>query len=613
MNNKVKFLIICIILSVFCIACVSAGENVTADNSNNNVQIVKEKPVISVNASNVYTQHSIGVSMKDSNNAPISNQNLTLKINGKSYKQVTDDNGDVSLQLKLKPNKYTLKVVFKGNDNYTQVTKKFDVNVKKLKSYVDVKNTTVLKNNYVYATLKDNFGNPIKGKKVTFSVNKATYAAKTNDKGVASFKNTLNRNTIYSLKVSFAGTKYYNSKSKTFSLTVPATTSIVIGNNKLLSNGYLRIYLRSVTLPVIAKQTLQIKVGNKTFTKTTNDEGCVIFAPKMGTGDITVSVTYKGTSKVFGSNNTKKVNGVVGDVKSPFKQSIALVNGVPDIDSMPKNYVMADGDMKYTLLKSQYKGTIKRDSHALYLYNKMTKYVLFKTKKAPKIQHVIVREKWNVIERAINTKIVKANTKNYWPSEITVSLKGKSYTYAQVRDVQNTGYTCGPTSSSMCTQFLKNYYCESYLAYVSETTYEDGSFTPLLKKGLETCGYKCSIYDNSTYYDAINELKKGGCALVFHTWNHYVAILDISKDGKKVLVGNPSGDYDHGSHSIPTNWLTVDYMYGMFNDYDTSGLIVRLNYKLSDSTKTELNNFYNSLGAGWTAQNTNERIPDIGA
>ena len=88
--------------------------------------------------------------------------------------------------------------------------------------------------------------------------------------------------------------------------------------------------------------------------------------------------------------------------------------------------------------------------------------------------------------------------------------------------------------------------------------------------------------------------------------------MDISKDGKKVLVGNPSGDYDHGSHKIPTKWLTVKYMKGRFNDYDTSGLIVKLKYNLKKSTKTKLNKFYYSMGSGWTRQNTSERIPQIG-
>lgn len=610
MNSKMKFLIICIFLSVFFIAAVSASENITEDvlSADSNV---KQTPVVAVNASAVYTQHSIGISLKDSNNAPISGQKVIAKVNNEYYSMYTDDNGKTSLQLKLKPNSYILKVAFKGNDNYTAVSKKFNVNVVKLKSVVKVQNASVLNNDYFKATLKDKFGNPMSNKKVTFTVNQLTYTAKTDKNGVASFKNTFSPKAIYSVKISFEGTTYYKAVSKTISMIVPATTSVVIGNEKLLTKGYLRVYLKSPTYSAISNQKILIKIGNSSFLKTTNAEGCVIFAPKLGTGNLKVTVVYNGTSTILGSKSTKNVLGVEGSTKSPFSQKIVLVNGVPDIDVMPGSYVMADGDMKYTLLKSHYQDTIKRDSQTLYLYKKMSKYVFFKTKLEPKLKHILVREKWNVIERAINTKVVKANKIGYSPKQITVSLKGKSYTYPQVRDVQDTGYTCGPTSSSMCTQFLKDYHCERELAILSKTTYEDGSFTSLLAEGLEKCGYKCTIYDNSTYKKAINELKKGACALIFHTWNHYVAILDISKDGKQVLVGNPSGDYDHGSHSIPTNWLTVDYMYSMFNDYDTSGVIVNLNYNLADSTKTQLDNLYNSFGVGWTAQNTNERIPQI--
>jgi hypothetical protein len=91
-----------------------------------------------------------------------------------------------------------------------------------------------------------------------------------------------------------------------------------------------------------------------------------------------------------------------------------------------------------------------------------------------------------------------------------------------------------------------------------------------------------------------------------------VAILDISSDGKRVLVGNPSGDYDSGSHKIPTNWLTVKYMKKRFNNYDTSGLIVKLSYSLSKSTKNKINNLYSSMGTNWNRHNTSERIPNTG-
>lgn len=614
MDKKIKFLTLCIILSLFTIAAVSANENnaeISVNGSSSVSEDINDVPDISINASSVYMGKSIGISLKDSNDTPIAYQNLTAKINESIFSISTDYNGEASLALNLKPNNYVLNVLFRGSDNYSAVNKTFSIDVLKLKSTITPVSTTVFKNKYVYAYLKDNLGNPITGVKVSFKVNGKTYTSQSNENGSISFKNVLNPNAKYSLKISFAGNDYYASVSKTIDLIVPATTSVVIGNQKLLSNGYLRVYLKSSTPSAISNQKVVIKVGNKTFTKTTNVEGIVVFAPKAGTGVLNITVTYNGSSTIIGSSATKNVNGISGNVKNPLKQKIALVNGIPDIDVMPAHYVMGDGDMKYTLLKEQYQQTIKRDSKYLYLYNRMTKYVFFKTKQCPKLNHVMVREKWNVIEMAINTKVVKANKAGYWPKEITVSLKGKSYTYSQVRDVQNTGYTCGPTSSSMCTQFLKNYCCEKELAKLSKTTSRDGSLTKNLKLGLEKCGFKCSIYYKSSFDNAIKELKKGGRALIFHTWSHYVAILDISKDGKRVLVGNPSGDYNHGSHNIPTKWLTVKYMKKMFNNYDTSGLIVKLKYNLKSSDKTQLKNTYSSFGAGWRAQNTNERIPQI--
>ena len=589
---------------------VSASDNAT-DYKSDNSEIVKDTPVISLNASEVYTGKSISISLKDSADNGIAAQNLTANVDNNKYALNTDNKGLANLVLNLKPDSYVLNVIFSGNDDYSAVNQTFKINVLKLPSTLSPVENSVFKNKYFHVYLKDSFGNPINGAKVNFKVNDKTYVAKSGASGKAGIKISLNPNAKYSIGISFKGNDYYKSVSKTVTLCVPATTSILIGNNKLLTNGYLRIYLRSDTLSAISKQTVKINVGNKSYTKTTNAEGIVIFKPKLGSGMYDVTVNFAGNSTIISSNASKTIQCIAGNVKDPLKQKIALVNGTPDIDVMPANYVMGDGDMKYTLLKAQYQETIKRDSYYLYLYKKLPKFVYFKTKYGSNKQHILVREKWNVIERAINTKIVLKNKNGYWPGSVTVSLKGKSYSYPYVRDIQDTDYTCGPTSGSMCSQVLKSYVCEKQIAKLSGSSYIYGTTCKQLKKGLEKCNFKCSYFYKSTFNKAINQLKKGGCALIFHTWSHYVAILDVSADGKKVLVGNPSGDYDIGSHSIPTKWLTVSYMKKMFNNYDTSSLIVKLKYSLASKTKTQLKNTYASMGAGWMAKNTSERIPQI--
>ncbi|WP_407375124.1 cysteine peptidase family C39 domain-containing protein [Methanobrevibacter sp.] len=607
-----RFLIILIIFSFFIIGAVSASENLTDDALGSNSTDEMQTPVISLNSSKGYVNQSISISLSDSNNGGLSAKELTVNVDKKKYSLVTDNKGSAVFKLDLKANSYALNVIFKGDDNFAPVNQTFNINVLKLPTSINPVNTTVLKYKYFYVYLKDKSGNPLIDETVSFKVDGKTYKSSTNNKGRAALKVNLNPDAKYSLKISYAGNDYYSSISKTVTLIVPATTSIVIGNDKLLSKGYLRIYLRSDTLSAISKKTVSITVGSKTYKKTTNSEGVIVFKPYLGNNTYLVSADFAGSDTIFSSHASKNVTGVIGSVKDPLKTKIPLVNGVPDIDVMPGHYVMGDGDMKYTLLKEQYRNVLKRDSKTLFLTNKLSKYVIFKTKSEPKIIHVLVREKWNVIERAINTKIVLKNKNNYWPGSITVSLKGKSYTYPQVRDEQNTGYTCGPTSASMCSQVLRNYVCESQFAKLSKTTVADGTMAKDLKKGLEKANFKCYYFYKKTFDKALKQLNKGGCALIFHTWGHYVAILDISKDGKKILIGNPSGDYDYGSHDIPTKWVTVNFMKGKFNNYDTTSIVVKLKHSLSSIQKTKLKNLYSTFGSGWTAQNTLQRIPQIG-
>ena len=321
-------------------------------------------------------------------------------------------------------------------------------------------------------------------------------------------------------------------------------------------------------------------------------------------GNSTDSNLIQTTSK---SNLNTKNTAIKGN-KNPLTTTIDTVNGMPNVTLMT-NYVWADENATYTLTRQQYQEITVRDSYTLYLNNFMSKYVAFKTKAEPNIYHVLRREKWNVIERAINLNLVLSNGAPY-PEEISANLKGVEYTYSEVRDRQNTSYTCGPTSVSLCSQTLKTYVSEYRTSVDAGTTYSDGSTTRGLKKAAELHNMSATIYYNTTFDNALNELAKGGCALVFHTWNHYVAILDISKDKTKVLVANPSGSYNEGSHAMPTNWLTVSYVKTCFNNYDTSGLILKLKYNLTATTKNQVNNMYNNFGVKYIKSNTSERIPN---
>ena len=476
-----------------------------------------------------------------------------------------------------------------SNEKLSDNSQKTDLNVVTYINFV--------KNGGTYNLyLTDSNGKSVANKNLDVKLDGKTYTKTTDSNG--KFSVVVNsKDTSSSINLNYKGDDSYNALSKTVKVYIENSLSIVIGNTKLLTNGYLRVYLTGPRSS-IAYKTIKITIGSKVFTKKTNAEGFVVIKPQVSPKTYTVRVDYNNYTV------SKVIKCIKGDVKNPLKTKIKMVNGLPDIDVMPANFVMGDDDGQYSLTKAQYREVLKRDSYCLFLYNKLPKYTFFKSKDAPNTYHVIKREKWNVIEQAIYIKMVKKNSLNYWPGSISANLKGKSLTYAEVRDVQNTGYTCGPTSASVCSQVLKNYYSEKYFQKKAHVT--NGVNIPVLKKTLEKNKFKASYFYSMS--KGIKELRKGGAALIAYLPNHYVCVFDVSKDGKQILVSNSYGAYDVGGDSrIPTGWVTLKKFNAKFRGI---GLVVKLNYKLSTSVKTQTKNYYSSMGTNWVQQNTNERIPN---
>lgn len=550
MRKKIKFVFIFIVLLFLTIGAVSASNN-------NSTDIIQEE--ISIPSDDSVNKDLLGYS---ENNDDLSSNDYNTEIS----KDYTDN------------------LNAKNNEKSDAIISPLSNFVKKGENY------------YVYLT--DKSGDGIANKKLSIEFNGNTYVKTTDDEGKVAIKVSLSEPTS-SMTVKFKGDDKFNPVSKKLDFYIDKTISIKIGNKKLITNGYLRVYL-SGAKKYIAYKTIEIRVGNKVFTKKTNAEGFVVIKPEVGRGTYEVTVTY-GNYKV-----SKRIICEKGDVINPFKKTVPRVNGVPDIDMMPANFVMGDNNGKYKIKKSQYREVLKRDSYSLFLYGKLSKYTFFKTKSSPKVYHIIKREKWNVVERVIYKKMVKKNLYKYWPKSVSVSLKGKAYTYGEVRDVQNKGYTCGPTASSMCSQALRNYYSEKYFQIKMHVT--SGVNIPVVKNVLEHHKFKTYYYYSNSINSAVNQLKKGGAALIAFLPNHYVAVIDASHDGKKILVSNSYGAYNVGGDSrVPTAWVSLKYFKSKFAGI---GLVVKLNYKLSSKTKTQMKNIYTSMGPNWIRQNTNERIPN---
>lgn len=172
----------------------------------------------------LYDGKTLKVTLKDSDNNPVAFKTIKIKLNGVTYTRKTNSNGIVALKVSLKtPKTYTASVIFLGDKDYKAVSKNVKVTVKNQKPVLTQKTKSLKlksKNKVVKFVLKDQFKNALSKKTVKLTINKKTYTAKTNSKGIVSFKVKLTAKKTYSGVVKFSGNSYYSSLSKKVSVKV---------------------------------------------------------------------------------------------------------------------------------------------------------------------------------------------------------------------------------------------------------------------------------------------------------------------------------------------------------------------------------------------------------
>jgi predicted outer membrane repeat protein len=103
---------------------------------------------------------------------------VKITIKNTVFMVKTDNNGYVSLVIKLVPNNYKVTIEYNGYKVFNKI---------KVKSVIKAKNISKKRAKKIKytASLKTSKGKPIAGKKLTFKIKGKTYTAKTNKKGVA--------------------------------------------------------------------------------------------------------------------------------------------------------------------------------------------------------------------------------------------------------------------------------------------------------------------------------------------------------------------------------------------------------------------------------------------
>ena len=365
------------------------------------------------------------------------------------------------------------------------------------------------------------------------------------------------------------------------------------------------------------------------------------------------------TDTVVTDPNDNTVVPVVdnGPRVNPFTTVVNSVNGVPQVTKMQvgdKQFVMASLERGYTLTLAQYHDVYYRDSKTMQLQNyKLSKYVAFESTDT-NTYNVVERGIWNFVTESVHQWLVRHNSAP-WPESYVVDFKNKQtkvgtewvtwkgylrerhedengnpywttkktgdYGVATdkcglyvVGDRQDDYYrngthygyvTCGPTSASVCSQYLMNYYSEFTIADSAKTN-GSGTGPDEIISGLSGKHLKGSKWNVENDRQVAVDWLKTGRPLIWHIYKHYICFVQISDYNGSVLVCNSSGSGWDAGGRLGTGWNPQS---NIRND-DAFGQHVKvdLNWTISDVDAAKFKNFFQSMGGAWVRPSSDETV-----
>ena len=168
--------------------------------------------------------------------------------------------------------------------------------------------TYPLSENYISAKLVDSKNKPITGQKVTFKFNGKTYTAKTNSKGVAEVKVSLETKKTYTVTIKYSGNDDYKASKVTSKILVKTgskKSQIKALNMKIKKNEKKTFKLKLTTSAgkALKNQKIVVKVNGKSSIIKTDKKGIAKINVKFNKVKI-----FKINMKFLGDSNFKAVS-----------------------------------------------------------------------------------------------------------------------------------------------------------------------------------------------------------------------------------------------------------------------------------------------------------------
>ena len=281
------------------------AKQTSSENGTTNTTKVSTKLEVN-NAHYSKTATVVKVVLKDKNGTALANQSVSLKLNSKTYKATTNNNGIAYFNTNsLKKGTYSVTAKYNGNSQYikSSISKKI-----KVLTSISGKDMTIAygeNKNYTAKFYRDN-GN-LKNGNVKITLNGKTYTVKTDSNGVAQID-------VSTLLPGTYKVKLYNSYSKetvTKTITVKKASSKITASNEYIlpkTKSSYSVVLKNNNNKPIKNAKINFNYNNKKETVKTDGNGeATISIPALSKGTYTITYKYTGNSKYKSVSGSKKL------------------------------------------------------------------------------------------------------------------------------------------------------------------------------------------------------------------------------------------------------------------------------------------------------------------
>lgn len=247
-------------------------------------QIIADNLIAYYNGGNEFS-----VTLLDVNGNAVANRDVLFKINNRTFKKTTDDNGIASISITLPVGEYAIDIIFNGDNNYINSSNTKNVTVKT--TIIQPESKNYLLNTKYSVMLLDKNGNPLNNTQITVNIDGINHEATTDSNGSIDFNINLKPGN-YDIHV----INPINGEKLTDMINViPRITE-----NKNVVMYFLNGASYKVRAfdddgnPVGVGETVNVKINGKTYKVKTDKNGYASYKITLKAKTYTITAEYKG-------------------------------------------------------------------------------------------------------------------------------------------------------------------------------------------------------------------------------------------------------------------------------------------------------------------------------